>query len=68
MDALYKICEATEIRHLAAGLVSFAGLADGVVEFGPFLGFVLGFEEVADGAEAVGVALAGLGEQDVGGA
>ncbi len=42
-------------------LISLAGLADGVMEFGPFLGRVLGFEQVAYGAEAVGVALAGLG-------
>ncbi len=35
------------------------------MEVRPFLGVVLGFEEVADGAEVMGVALAGLGWQDV---
>jgi len=47
------------------------------VEFGPLLGFVFGFEEMADGAEAAGEALAAFGrvirqiiqfgQQDVGG-
>lgn len=46
-------------------MVGLAGLADGGVEFGPLLGFVLGFEEVADGAEAVGVAVADLAAQAV---
>jgi len=63
----YKRGKLIEIRHLAAALVGFAGTADGVVEFGPLLGLVLGFEEVAYGVEAVAVALAGLGEQDIGG-
>ena len=61
------------IGHHAVALVGLAGLADGGVEVGPFLGLVLGLEEVAHGAEAVGVApcltgrqVAGLGQEDVG--
>ena len=53
MGTLYKVCEATEIRRLASLLERPPGLADRGVEFGPFLGLVLGFEEAADGAEAV---------------
>ncbi|MFQ5668330.1 MAG: hypothetical protein ACE5I7_18120 [Candidatus Binatia bacterium] len=48
------------IRHFLCRLVRFAGFADGVVELGPCLGFVLGFVQVADGAEAVGVAVPGV--------
>jgi len=40
--------------HVAVGLVGLAGLAEGVVEVGPLVGLVFGFEEVADGAEAAG--------------
>ncbi|RLJ02121.1 MAG: hypothetical protein DRP08_04830 [Candidatus Aenigmatarchaeota archaeon] len=43
------------VEHDAVSLVGFPGVADGVVEVWPFLRFVLGFEEVADGAEAAGV-------------
>ena len=54
--------EGLSVRHLTAGLVGLTGLADGGVEARPLLGFVLGLEEVADGAEAAGetVAAAGL--------
>ena len=38
------------------------------MEVGPLLRLVLGFVQVADGAEAVGVAVAGFRQQDVGGA
>ena len=37
------------------------------MEIVPFLRLVLGLDEVADGAEAVGIALAALAQQDVGG-
>lgn len=35
------------------------------MELRPFLRLVLGFVQVADGAETVGVAVAGFGDQDV---
>ena len=53
--------ECFPVRHIVGRLIRLPGLTDGVVEVGPFLGLVLGFEKVAYGAEAVGVALAGLG-------
>ena len=53
------------IGNGALVLIRLPGLADGGMEVRPFLGVVLGFEEVADGAEVMGVALAGLGWQDV---
>jgi len=52
---VYHRIERLPIGHRAVGLVGLAGLADGGVEVGPLLGFVLGFGQVADGAEAVGV-------------
>ena len=45
-DQLFEGCP---IGHRAVGLVALAGLADGGVEFRPFLGLVLGLEEVARG-------------------
>ena len=48
------------VGHGAGGLVGFAGFADGGVQGGELLRFVLGFVQVADGAEAVGVAFAGF--------
>jgi len=56
------------VGQRAVGLVALAGFADGGVDLRPFLRFIFGFEEMADGAEAVGVALAGFGEQDEGSA
>ncbi len=52
-----QVFERSPIGHRAVGLVGLAGLADGGVKLGPFLRLVLGFEEVAQVAEAVGVAL-----------
>jgi len=54
------------VWHGAVGLIRLSGGADGEVEGRPFLRFVLGFVQVADAAEAVGVAFAGFGQQDVG--
>lgn len=50
------------IRHLPRRLVMRPGLANCGVQLGPFLRLVLGLEQVPDGAEAVGVALAGFVE------
>ena len=44
-----------EVRDLPVLLVRFAGRADGGVEGGPGLGFLLGLVEVADGQDAVGM-------------
>ena len=46
--------ERLPVRHRTVGLVGLAGLTDGSVEVAEFLGFVLGFVQVADGEEAVG--------------
>jgi hypothetical protein len=51
---------------MAVGLVRLARDTDGDVEVAEFLGLVLGFVEVADGAKAVGVAISRFGEQHVG--
>ena len=56
--SLDALSQGFPIGHGAVGLVGLAGLADGVVEVGPLLGLVLGLEEVTDGAEAAGEALA----------
>jgi hypothetical protein len=53
-DGGCKGSEVLEIRHRGGGLVGLACGADGGVKVGPLLGFVLGFEEMADGAEAAG--------------
>ena len=67
-NAFDALSEGLPVGHGAAGLVGLTRIADRGVEGGEFLGLVLGFVEVADGAEAVGVAVAGFGEEDVGGA
>lgn len=56
----------SNVRHRAAGLIHPAGVADGVVEVWPGLGFLLGLEQVADGTEAVGAAVTGLRGQPPG--
>lgn len=57
--------ERLPIGHHAVRLVFLAGGANGGMKVGKFLRFVLGFVQVADAAEAVDVAVAGLGEEDV---
>ena len=54
MGALHKGYDLCEVGHLSGLLAGPAGGADGVVELGPLLGFILGLEEATDGAEAAG--------------
>lgn len=63
-DGLCRLSKGLPIGNDAVGLVSFAGGAYAGVEVGEFLRFVLGFVQVADGAQAVGVT--GLGHVEGG--
>jgi hypothetical protein len=67
-NSLNGLGEGFPIGNRTVGLMCLPRGADGGVEVGPSLGFVLGFVQVADRAEAVGVAVARFGEQDVGSA
>ena len=59
--------ERVQVGQAVGDLIPLAGLADGGVEVGQLLGLALGFEDVADGAEAAGLAIAVVGRGQLGG-
>jgi len=56
MDCFGSLRQGLPVGHRAVSLVRLPGGVEVGVEVGPDLRLVLGFAQVADGAEAVGVA------------